>query len=135
MRIQWDYRYSLGVPELDNQHIKLFDMVNDLMSGIESNFRHEATTGALESFLQYAQEHFSTEERVMQAAGYPGYDEQKTEHQKFTGKMTELTAKVETDSDVTSVELAAYIMSWIQNHVLEADAQIGVFIKEQKKRR
>lgn len=135
MRIRWDYRYSLGVPELDNQHIKLFDMINDLMAGIEGNFREEATRLAVADLLKYTREHFAAEERVMQDVGYPGYDEIKAEHVKFADKMNELAAKVETDYDAASEELMAYLFGWAKIHLLGLDPQIGAFIKEQKKKR
>lgn len=135
MRMEWSSLYRIEVPELDSQHKKLFDLINDLMDGIEGNSREEATRVALAALLQYTGEHFAAEERVMQDAGYPGYDRQKAEHVKFVKKMTELAARVGTDFDAASEELMVYTMGWLQTHILDMDAQIGIFIKEKKKAR
>jgi len=43
-----------------------------------------------------------------------------------------MLSKVEKDSYIASEQLVAFIMNWLQTHILEEDAKIGVFIKEKK---
>jgi hemerythrin len=85
--VQWSEKFSVGVRELDQQHQQLVKLLNILISTQGTiNTRSETISDTLMAMTRYAQVHFKTEERLMEAYGYPGLEEQKFQHRDFRKK-------------------------------------------------
>ena len=66
MPIQWSEEFSTGSSEIDTQHRRLFDMLNDLECRLAANESPKSMTDIVDGLARYAVEHFSYEEGCME---------------------------------------------------------------------
>lgn len=74
--VQWSEKFSVGVREMNQQHQQLIKMLNLLISTQGTTNTHsEMVSDTLLAMTRYAQAHFKAEENLMEAYGFPGFDE------------------------------------------------------------
>jgi len=78
--LEWNGKFSVQVAVLDEQHKKIFAMINDLDALRERKAEARVVGGVLVKLLDYAHHHFSTEENSMAEAGYPDLEAHRLEH-------------------------------------------------------
>ena len=132
-KIAWDDAYSVGVAAMDDQHKKLFGMINQLAdchaadNCESSGVFHEV----LSRMFDYTQLHFKDEEAYLQRIGYPQLAEQKMEHAAFFRQMaTFCVAASEGIQDEAAVY--HYLKDWWLPHILESDMQYRHFVESKR---
>ena len=93
MPVLWDEKYSVKVRELDNQHKKLFDIINKLDSHMRQGKGKEILGSVLKDMVDYTKVHFAAEERILRDSGYPDYAQHKAIHEKVTEKVSMIHSK------------------------------------------
>ena len=86
--LTWNDSYSVNVKEIDQQHKKLFDMLNSLLEAMKEGKGKEIVGTIIKDMQSYTVIHFGTEERYMQKFEYPDYPKHKSEHEKFISKLS-----------------------------------------------
>ncbi len=127
--LEWKEDYSVGVREIDEQHARLLQMINDLYVEIPEKdqkgcFEH------LNRLIKYAELHFSTEERLMEQYGYEELESHSMEHDSFTMKVFDLNRKLEQGEGDVYSELVMFVKEWYISHVLGVDKNYQPFFKE-----
>ncbi len=82
-RIEWRDSYSVGIEELDSQHRKLLELINEISDAEDAGTPKASCFAFLNAMIRYAQEHFTAEERYLQNNVYPKYLQQKESHENF----------------------------------------------------
>ena len=119
--IEWKDTFSVQVRELDMQHRKLVEMLNDLYAAHERGDEQETIGSILRGLAAYTRVHFATEERMLARAGYPNLDTHQAEHAAFTRRIGEfLRAFAIGQADLTT-EVMAFMSDWLVDHILERD--------------
>ncbi len=124
----WGDQYKTNISEVDAQHRKLFDMVNEMHDAMKSGKGDAAIGKILEGLLQYCATHFATEERLMSAHGYPDYTSHKKAHDELAQKTKELEKKYKAGEAVLSFDVMDFLKKWLQNHILGTDKKFGPFL-------
>lgn len=124
---QWTSDLETGIPELDAQHRKLLDLIEQLTDLIESPTIDEAAVEKLIAFLEsYAREHFECEERCMAEVLCPARDINVEAHQTFlTGVMQfkkDFADKGEKREFLAILQ--ASLRAWLRNHILRIDTSL-----------
>ncbi|MBN2562680.1 MAG: hemerythrin family protein [Phycisphaerae bacterium] len=140
MFIEWNDTYNINVAEVDQQHQRLFDLINELHEAMtESRVQPEATTtvhelttmtDVLEELMDYTSYHFSTEEGHMTTRAYPEYGVHKSAHGQFIERVQALQRDFDSGRALHSMEIAEFIRDWWQRHILVVDKKLGVFLNE-----
>jgi hemerythrin len=127
---KWKEEYSVGVELFDRQHKHLFKVINELaeQSGEPPNLH--IVTQILKDMFNYAQEHFTDEEKLMEQCGYPEINEQKRQHAYFLKTIAELCAYPPEDKEVSIAEIAEFLNIWWTIHVLRWDMKYKKFFKK-----
>lgn len=123
---KWTPALSTGVPLLDQHHQSIFQWVAELESAAADE-RMLSGVYAINKLKQYVREHFSEEEKLMQAAGYPGLDEHIAEHAAFRARLEELQRKA-IGQDV-SMETVEFLKDWFSNHIATTDMAYVPYLK------
>ncbi len=78
--VKWDKSFSVGVREMDEQHVVLIDLINTFYDRIGKGERKENFSTLLQGLKEYAEMHFIVEEDYMMLFGFDGYQDHKKEH-------------------------------------------------------
>jgi hemerythrin-like metal-binding protein len=129
-KITWNDSFSVKNDEIDNQHKKWIEMINDLHDVlIQDNFDNlqKITVQTLDAMNEYVRYHFSAEEKYMQKIGYPGLPSHKTLHEQFYLRITTLHSDIQAGKLVLNTEIMKTLTHWLQEHILNEDMKYSRF--------
>lgn len=112
----WDDSYSVNVREIDLQHQKLIGMINEFYGHVGKDAK-EAFHTLLNSLVDYAQYHFSTEEKYFAAFKYPDTDAHTRTHKAFTEKVADVRKRLISGQLVLSLEITTFLKDWLTIHI------------------
>jgi len=125
----WKPEYSVNVPELDQQHQWLFQIVQDLERAIAGGHGQAEVERILSNLVQYTMYHFATEEELLQKHGFPGVNEHRIEHNQMTMKISRLQDQHRDGKADAAETLLVFLQSWLKQHILESDKQYSEFFR------
>ena len=75
-KFEWKEEYNIGVDIIDQEHQRLFRIINRLFAAREGDERESqwACQEGIKYFQGHAIKHFVEEERYMLSIGYKGFD-------------------------------------------------------------
>ena len=126
--MNWDEKYAVGISEIDQQHKRLIQMINDLHEALVAKRGQQALADIVGRMVDYTAYHFSTEESLMKNNGYPQYGSHKHEHEGFAAKALELKQRVDMKSFVLTLEVLQFLREWLSNHILVNDKKYAPFL-------
>ncbi len=125
----WEESYSVGISQLDAQHIELFRLVDEFTEAIENHepLDIEYSVAKLDVYTLY---HFVCEEHMMKKYGYPEFEQQLTEHEEFKRRVREFRERLNQDRAVLAGEIKEFLRDWIEHHIRQEDHKYGPFLVE-----
>lgn len=131
-------KYTIGIPELDEQHETFFTLLNtitgvarDLYSPLDED-EADDLVDVLGEVREYALLHFQTEEDLMREAGYHGLEGQEEAHARFISDLTRMEAEVMNGTAIPAIKIRNFVHDWLRDHILELDREFGEFHKKNK---
>ncbi|MBR2402365.1 MAG: bacteriohemerythrin [Lachnospiraceae bacterium] len=120
----------IGIPEIDNEHAHLFELLNktDAALHVEDADVAAITARLLNELYEYAVTHFSHEEAYMLSIDDPEFNRQSAEHEAFRDKVTTAMNASELTLE-TAQDLLTFLAKWLYRHILGSDILIGKFKK------
>lgn len=118
----------IGIKEIDDEHAKLFKMINDAISmGNELDDIAPVANNLISGLKDYAATHFAHEEAYMESIHDPELDLQKKEHAAFTKKVNEfcLDTSSKEAAKASFNECISFLVRWLYHHILSNDMMIG----------
>lgn len=127
--LEWDDALTLGDENIDRQHMRLVEIINQLHSHLNSPDRDTQVMRSLTAMYLHAKEHFFDEEAFMDRVGYPDKAQHAALHCEFVQKTHELTdCCLFKDSPYS--ELLDFLVGWFREHVVQEDAKLVAFAKD-----
>lgn len=130
----WRQEYSIGVPEIDEQHRALFDRIAKASSAVK-----RADLGTIDDLMDfvasYVDEHFACEEQLMQSVGYPFALDHIREHRRFRGQFARLREEIAASLEkrlYLQFRVQLFLVDWAINHVVRRDGHIGRWLRHQR---
>ncbi len=121
--MEWKDSYSVGVKEIDKQHKTLVDMINTLHQALLDKKGLETQKPIIDGMVQYAVDHFATEEKYMVRFKYANYATHKEEHVKFIQKAVDLKKVSDSKGFIVTISIINFLKDWLNNHILVTDQQ------------
>jgi hemerythrin-like metal-binding protein len=125
----WSDEYSLGVEKIDRQHQHLFEIVNKLIERSGSSEDLGLVSEILTEMVNYAREHFTDEEVLMQKYGYPEIGSHKKQHDYFINTTAELSISFMDNKNTAADEITEFLKLWLTTHILKCDMKYKDFFK------
>lgn len=125
--IYWKDEMVVGVKDFDEQHKKLVNLVNKLYETIKSGGDKDQKQKLVEQLKTYAKTHFTLEERMMSAFGYPDYEKHKIEHARFLAKIKEIRKELHNEEGPLNQEVLYLLRDWLYEHITKTDKKYNSF--------
>lgn len=125
----WRDEYRTGNSLVDDQHQKLFRIVNLLHDAMLQGHGKDVLEKTLRSLTHYTLEHFKTEEQLMLTHAYPHYEEHKSRHEELKTKVLTLIANFE-ESSFLAIEVSHFLTEWLIHHIKGEDQKMIRFMRE-----
>ena len=129
-KMEWTDKLRVNISVFDNEHKKLIDIINKLCDAMSQGLGHKAMAGILVELSSYTKTHFDHEEDAMKKHGYPGFAEQKREHNEFVHKLNDTQTQYENGGITLSIPLFKFLLSWVENHIVKIDKKYSEFFIE-----
>lgn len=120
-RLEWQDKYSVGVAELDEQHKRMFVVINELLDAINTGTTTENIGRIVDSLVKYKIFHFETEEKYFKEFDYEGTSEHISKHKEFNDKLALLVEKHPTPTVLFAFELIDFLEDWLIDHLMGTD--------------
>jgi hemerythrin len=124
----WKPEYSVHVTEIDLQHKKLVELMNDLYNAMREGKGSAFLGEAVDKLARYTLTHFATEERLMQTAVYPGFAAHKLEHDAFVAKVKDFQTQLQNGQMALTVTVSNFLKEWLVKHILDSDMQYSTYL-------
>jgi len=131
-QITWAPSFSVGNEKLDEQHKRLIQIINRLIVESQAVIKSEAVSDLLSEMMNYAQEHFTTEEELLRQHSYPHLEEHIAEHQAFQDKIVDFRSAIMLNVEDIPESMLQYLRNWLMEHILKSDMAYKFFFLEQK---
>ena len=128
--LTWTDQLSVKVADIDNQHKKLIDLINNLHDAMKQGKARDLMGKVLNELIDYTVYHFGKEEMYQVQYQYPDYAAHKAEHDKFVAKALELKKQFESGKTTISMEVLSFLQDWVRNHILKTDKQYSAHFNE-----
>jgi hemerythrin len=127
--LRWRDSLSLNVPAVDQDHKRLFDLLNRVRFLDLAGDDPQAIGDALAELLLYTQTHFRREERLMAQGEYPGLAAHAKLHRAFTERVTEIAARFRANPSSCRIrDIYQVLADWLVDHVLGEDMRLKPYI-------
>ena len=118
----------IHVEEIDNEHRRLFQMINEAVALVDSTDDVQViASNLIKNLKDYAATHFAHEEAYMEGMNDPELELQKKAHAAFTAKINAFEPDTSTPEALRASlkGLLEYLVRWLYRHILSSDMMIG----------
>lgn len=128
--VAWDPGYSVGVSQLDGHHQYLICLTNILAETPNDKDQRSTTEIVLRELAEYAEHHFTVEEKLMAETGYPHLSQHKREHERFIARVAELKKEFDKDAGFDANKILVFLRTWLIRHIRQIDKKYSAHLQE-----
>jgi hemerythrin len=123
----FDKEFKLGIEAIDNEHIQLVDMLNQVHALLSDGNKEEARRYFTETLSLYVNDHFAHEEKFLESIAYPTLDEHKRIHENFKKTFQELIPSIASADETAFRKALTDAYTWIITHIGKTDKRYATF--------
>lgn len=128
--IEWKIEYETGIESIDNDHRKLFGILNEFYKLLLAGKAQSASMELFEEMVNYAQYHFKKEESFMANANYPLLEEHIKQHRAFEAKLLQFKNNLKNGAvELSPTDLLSILTDWLLTHILGTDMLYVPYLK------
>ncbi len=123
--IEFDRKMSVGVPDMDNQHMEIIRLINDLHDAAKLEKGRDKIQDTLGRLKRYTKFHFVSEEKYMESREYTGLNNHVEFHRELTNQINDIEKRHKTGSIEVTSQLLESLRDWLLNHIEKSDKLYG----------
>lgn len=127
-------KYNTGVVWQDFQHSQLMDLFFKIKKAKSQKTGQEVIRYSAAFLAMYVNHHFKLEEEYMDIYYYPDAENHKKEHREYIRRIKSFRKKMDGEKEIDVDGLIGMLNSWILNHILQDDKQLGDYILNAEKK-
>ncbi len=131
--MQWTEEFSIGIAEIDQQHMILVDCITLIEDAVGSQARWSAVHASLGRLADFARIHFAVEESLMRILEYPEHEQHTEQHRRFSYELMALQEK-SLKADVSG-EMVGFLGKWLREHIDTSDRHYAEYVAEVNRER
>ena len=121
--INWNSSYELGHKDVDSQHQKLVDIINDFYNAFANAQAHDKIGSIIGELVNYTVFHFTSEEEIFRNSAYPDTEDHTKKHKEFVDKLKEYHQEVKDGNMTTTYDLMTFLRDWLLQHIMGTDKE------------
>jgi len=129
-KLVWDDKYSVKVELIDNQHKKMFEVINELIDAIETKPDKENIAPIINSLVEYKKFHFATEEKYFAEFNYEDAVDHIAKHRAFGERLEEIQKQFGDDIIGFAFALVDFLEDWLIEHLMNTDQKYVACFQE-----
>lgn len=128
MALTWSDAFSVGIPSIDQQHMKLIDIINQVEESLIAGGDSANLVEAIQSLSAYVSEHFTYEEELMGRHDFAGLSRHLHQHKYFSDKIDNIRMRLSREPEVAARDLLSFLNMWLIDHISHSDKQYSAFL-------
>lgn len=128
--LQWSAGLDIRIADIDNQHMKLVDIINALYDAMREGKGKNILETILDEMADYSVEHFAYEEKILTDNGYPGLNPHKMQHNEFVRKVNQFKQDFASGKMLVSIEVLNFLRDWLVSHIADSDKKYAVYLSD-----
>ncbi len=129
VKIEWEEKFSVDVPELDEYQKTLFDKFNALIDLKKKKLDAKAVTNMISEINDYSKIFFATEEKILRRQKYPDLDIHSKAHRQFIKNSIALRREMAEDVTSQSIDAVLELRDWLVEHIETSDVLFVPFLR------
>lgn len=127
--VTWrDDVYSVNNKAIDNQHKKIFNILNQLFTCMSKGESKDKLREVLNELVDYSQYHFTSEEaHFCKLKGFPAPGKHIDEHQQFIDRIRQFQSDYIHGKTMLTMDVFIFIKNWINTHIKKCDRKMCSF--------
>jgi len=126
----WDTSYSVKVQKCDEDHQKLFALMNSLHDAMSSGKGAQVIEKVVAELAEYTKFHFSTEEAILAKTNYPKVSEHRVQHREFVKKVEEFQKDLKAGTLGRAIPVLTFLKDWLSHHIKDTDKQYSDHVNQ-----
>lgn len=132
MELRWDNSLTLHIKEIDQQHQKLFEMIDSFYNEMRDTREITPILKMIRSLKEYADYHFKAEENWMKVYKFSQLELHASRHKEFKLKILEFESQLKTGKLLLPSKILDFVKDWIFKHVKMEDQVFANYLKHNK---
>jgi diguanylate cyclase (GGDEF)-like protein/hemerythrin-like metal-binding protein len=128
--VEWKPELSTGIKEVDEDHKRLIELSNRLISAIDNEIPQKEILYIFEELEDYTHYHFEREEHFMDTHCvsedlYGMVAKHKSQHRYFIKQLADLKSRLQGNaSKSVSYEIVGFLLHWLIDHIINEDLKL-----------
>jgi hemerythrin len=118
VRFEWHDSYGVGLPDIDEQHRMLFEMIDGLAALADGRATGDSMTDTVDRLVALARSHLQYEETLAARRTAHGYETALRDHGEFLRKVEGLSRYLETAPVDALHTMVEFLKDWVIDHAL-----------------
>jgi len=135
--LRWKDDFSVGIPLIDEQHKRLFEIGNTIAALLKTYDGQDAfieIMDQIDALVEYTKYHFEQEEKLMGHYHYSDIEAHIKEHRDFIVYLDSLNYHtMNNEQEKTLIELIKFVTTWVFKHIMNTDFKYSDYIVEAMK--
>lgn len=127
--VEWSPDLSVGIDFMDADHQKLMELVTELHELVQAGQAQSAAVEKLDELVEFTQQHFRLEERLMEENDYDGFEQHREVHELLLQDVADLRQHLEAGEQSAGPEIMVFLKDWLIRHILGSDKDFGGFLE------
>ena len=128
--VTWDESYSVKVEKCDEDHKKLFALINALHDAMSVGRGAQVVQKVVDELANYTRFHFSREESLLEKTHYPALVPHQAQHRIFVQQVEQFRQDLKAGAVGESVVVASFLKDWLTNHIKQTDRQYSMHLND-----
>ena len=125
----WHDELAIGITEVDEQHAKQIEMLNDIDRALHRRHGRVAAIALIVRLADFTREHFTFEESLMRVASYPDAKAHKKSHDELIKKVEESLDRLIKENAAITNEVLLFLKEWLIEHISYEDKAFGIYFQ------
>ena len=126
---------QVSMPSMNDVHQEEVVLIEKLLEEVEQEVSPETLSTTFDAILEHMQEHFASEEKMMQEAQYPSFRMHKADHDKILQetRYAEMEWRNRKSVDALKEYFEEEIITWLDQHIKAMDTPTSDFLMQFEK--